>query len=77
MKKLLILGATIAAALSVGVSTSAAAGVNPQTGLCGAFNMVNDNALPGMITAMGPDFSGPTPQGSAGMFKAVALTGCS
>jgi len=44
MKKILILAATIAAALSVGVATSAATPTTPG-GYCGALNMVH--AWPG------------------------------
>ncbi len=73
MKKVLILAATVAAALSVGVATSAATPQTP-TGLCGAANMTNTNALPGMLNAM---FGNGAGAGNGQMFNAVDLTSCS
>lgn len=71
LKKLPIVAATLAASLAVGVSASTAAPVTPN-GLCGAANMVNANALPGMLHAMSVD----NPNGVAGMFVAVANSAC-
>lgn len=71
-KKLSIVVAALSAGLAVGVGASAAAPVTPN-GLCGAANMTNANALPGMLHAM----SGNDPNGDAGMFRAVASSACS
>ncbi len=49
------------------------AGATPgptPSGLTGAANMTNPNALPGMLKAMGTDNS----SGRAGMWRAVCLT---
>lgn len=71
LKKLPIVAATLAAGLAVGVSASSAAPVTPN-GLCGAANMTNAHALPGMLHAMSVDNS----NGVAGMFGAVAGSAC-
>ena len=79
MRNLLILSATVAAALSVGVATS---GATPETpnGYCGAANMLN--AWPGgganvpndggMQNAMTVNHA----NGNDGMFGAVGATTC-
>ena len=72
LKKLPIVAAALAASLAVGVSASTAAPVTPN-GLCGASNMTNANALPGMLHAMSVDNA----NGVAGMFGAVANSACS
>jgi len=79
MKNVLILAATAAAALSVGVATSAA---TPQTpnGYCGAANMLNSwpggganvPADGGMQNAMTVNNA----NGNNGMFGAVGATAC-
>ena len=79
MKKVLILAATVAAALSVGVATSAATPTTPG-GYCGALNMLhawpggggNVPAGGGMQNAMTVDNA----NGNAGMFTAVAASAC-
>ena len=79
MKKVLILAATVAAALSVGVATSAATPTTPN-GYCGALNMVH--AWPGGGANV-PDGGGMqhamavnNANGNNGMFGAVANTAC-
>jgi hypothetical protein len=72
LKKLPLVAAALASSLAVGVSASTAAPVTPN-GLCGAANMTNEHALPGMLNAM----SGNSPNGDAGMFAAVANSACS
>jgi hypothetical protein len=79
MKKVLILAATVAAAVSVGVATSAATPTTPG-GYCGALNMLH--AWPGgganvpdgggMQNAMTVDNA----NGNTGMFTAVAASAC-
>jgi hypothetical protein len=79
MKKVLILAATVAAALSVGVATSAATPTTPG-GYCGALNMLH--AWPGgganvpygggMENAMTVDNA----NGNTGMFTAVGASAC-
>ena len=79
MKKVLILAATVAAALSVGVATSAATPTTPG-GYCGALNMLH--AWPGgganvpdgggMLNAMTVDNA----NGNTGMFTAVGASAC-
>jgi len=79
VKRLLILAATLAAALSVGVATSGAAPETPN-GYCGAANMLN--AWPGgganvpngggMQNAMTVNNA----NGNNGMFGAVGATAC-
>ena len=78
MKKVLILAATIAAVLGVGVGTSAATQPTPA-GYCGALNMVH--ALPGgggvpdgggMQLAMTVDNA----NGNTGMSTAVGNSAC-
>ncbi len=79
MKKVLILAATVAAALSVGVATSAATPTTPG-GYCGALNMLH--AWPGgganvpdgggMENAMTVDNT----NGNTGMFTAVGASSC-
>ncbi len=79
MKKVLILGATIAATLSVGVATSAATPTTPN-GYCGALNMAQ--AWPGgganvpdgggMEHAMSVDNA----NGNTGMSTAVGNSAC-
>jgi hypothetical protein len=79
MKKVLILAATVAAALSVGVATSAATPTTPG-GYCGALNMLQ--AWPGgganvpdgggMQNAMSVDNA----NGNTGMFTAVGASAC-
>jgi hypothetical protein len=70
MKKMLILAATIAAALSVGVATSAATPTTPG-GYCGALNMLH--AWPGgMQNAMSVDNA----NGNTGMSTAVGNSAC-
>jgi hypothetical protein len=79
MKRMLILAATAAAALGVGVTTSAAAPTTPN-GYCGALNMVqawpgggaNVPAGGGMQNAMSVDNS----NGNAGMATAVGNSAC-
>jgi hypothetical protein len=74
MKRRLAVVTSVAAIAGLGVSAApAAADQKPSRwGLCGARNMVNPNALPGMMNAMGN-----TPvQGDTGMFGAVANTTC-
>jgi hypothetical protein len=79
VKRLLILAATLAAALSVGVATSGAAPETPN-GYCGAANMLN--AWPGGGANV-PDGGGMqnamtvnNPNGNNGMFGAVDNTAC-
>lgn len=79
MRNLLILAATVAAALSVGVATSGAAPETPN-GYCGAANMIN--AWPGGGANV-PDGGGMqhamtvnNANGNAGMFGAVDATTC-
>ncbi len=62
------LGAVIAAA-----SPAAGAARPSATGLCGAKNMVNPNALPHMVEAMTLHTA---PQGDAGMMNAAAVSSC-
>lgn len=79
MRKVLILAATVAAALSVGVATSAATPTTPG-GYCGAMNMLQ--AWPGgganvpdgggMENAMTVDNA----NGNTGMFTAVGASAC-
>jgi hypothetical protein len=69
MKKMLILAATIAAALSVGVATSGAASQTPN-GYCGALNMLQGGA--GMSNAMTVNNA----NGRAGMSTAVGNSVC-
>ncbi|MFZ1881017.1 MAG: hypothetical protein WAU41_12800 [Gaiellaceae bacterium] len=79
MRKVLILAATAAAALSVGVATSAATPTTPG-GYCGAMNMLQ--AWPGgganvpdgggMENAMTVDHA----NGNTGMFTAVGASAC-
>lgn len=79
MKKVLILAATTAATLSVGVATSAATPTTPG-GYCGALNMLH--AWPGgganvpdgggMENAMSVDNA----NGNIGMFIAVGASAC-
>jgi hypothetical protein len=79
MKKVLILAATVAVALSVGVATSAATPTTPN-GYCGALNMLQ--AWPGgganvpdgggMQKAMSVDNA----NGNAGMSTAVGNSAC-
>jgi orotidine-5'-phosphate decarboxylase len=79
MKKVLILAATVAAALSIGVATSAATPTTPG-GYCGAMNMLQ--AWPGgganvpdgggMENAMTVDNA----NGNTGMFTAVGASAC-
>ena len=71
LKKLAIAAAALAASLAVGVNASTAAPVTPN-GLCGALNMVNANALPGMLHGMSVDNA----NGNAGMSIAVANSDC-
>jgi hypothetical protein len=78
MKKMLILAATIAAALSVGVATSGATPQNPTpNGYCGALNMVNSAAMAGFFNdpPTGP-MAKDNPNGNAGMFTAVGNSAC-
>lgn len=71
MKKFLVLAAMIVAALSVGVgSASAATGPAQGTGYTGACNMLLAGS--GMANAMSRDNA----QGNAGMYRAVAVSGC-
>jgi len=79
MKKMLILAATVAAALSVGVATSAATPTTPG-GYCGALNMVH--AWPGGGANV-PDGGGMqnamtvnNANGNAGMATAVGNSAC-
>ena len=79
MKKVLILAATITAALSVGVATSAATPTTPG-GYCGALNMVH--AWPGGGANV-PDGGGMenamsvnNANGNTGMFTAVGNSAC-
>jgi hypothetical protein len=76
MKKVLILAATVAAALSVGVATSAATPTTPN-GYCGALNMVNSAAMAGFFNdpPTGP-MAKDNPNGNAGMFTAVGNSAC-
>jgi hypothetical protein len=69
MKKMLILAATIAAALSVGVATSAATPTTPG-GYCGALNMLHAGS--GMQNAMSVDNA----NGNTGMSTAVGNSAC-
>ncbi len=69
VRRLLILAAALAAALSVGVATSGAAPETPN-GYCGAMNMSMAGA--GMEHAMTVN----NPNGSAGMFRAVDRSAC-
>jgi hypothetical protein len=79
MRKVLILAATVAAALSIGVATSAATPTTPG-GYCGAMNMLQ--AWPGgganvpdgggMENAMTVDNA----NGNTGMFTAVGASAC-
>ena len=79
MKKVLILAATVAAALSVSVATSAATPTTPG-GYCGALNMVH--AWPGGGANV-PDGGGMenamsvnNANGNAGMSTAVGNSAC-
>ncbi len=79
MRKVLILAATVAAALSIGVATPAATPTTPG-GYCGAMNMLQ--AWPGgganvpdgggMENAMTVDNA----SGNTGMFTAVGASAC-
>jgi hypothetical protein len=79
MRKVLILAATVAAALSIGVATPAATPTTPG-GYCGAMNMLQ--AWPGgganvpdgggMENAMTVDNA----NGNTGMFTAVGASAC-
>lgn len=71
LKKVAIVVAAAVASLAVGVGSSSATPATPS-GLCGASNMVNANALPGMLNAMSRN----NPNGDAGMFAAVANSAC-
>lgn len=71
LKKTAIVVAAAAASLAVGVGSSSASSATPN-GLCGAANMVNANALPGMLNAMSRN----DPNGDTGMFAAVANSAC-
>jgi hypothetical protein len=72
LKKIAIVAAAVGTSLALGVSASTAAPVTPN-GLCGAANMTNAHALPGMLNAMSLDNA----NGVAGMFIAVANSDCS
>jgi len=71
LKKLAIVAGALGTSLALGVSASTAAPVTPN-GLCGAANMTNAHALPGMLNAMSLDNA----DGVAGMFVAVASSDC-
>jgi hypothetical protein len=71
LRKLTITTAALAGSLAVGVGGSSAAPASPN-GLCGAANMTNANALPGMLNAMSRN----NDNGDAGMFLAVANSAC-
>lgn len=79
MKNLLILAATAAAALTIGVATSSAAPETPN-GYCGAANMLK--AWPGGGAGVPPEggmqhaMSVNNANGNNGMFRAVGNTGC-
>jgi hypothetical protein len=72
MKKVLILAATLAAAVATGAGgAGAAGGPAPGTGLPGAWNMLNDpTMLPGTGGAMDRD----NINGNIGMCKAVLVS---
>jgi len=72
MKRVLVLiAATVALSASTLASSAAAAsGPSPGTGSTGACNMLIAGA--GMTNAMTSD----NPQGNAGMYQAVAVSGC-
>lgn len=71
LKTIPILAAALVASLTLGVAASSAAPVTPN-GLCGAANMTNAHALPGMLHAMSTN----NPNGDTGMFQAVANSAC-
>ena len=71
LNKVAVVAAAGIATIAVGVGSSSAAPVTPN-GFCGALNMVNANALPGMLNAMSRN----NPNGDAGMFVAVANSAC-
>lgn len=76
MKRLtirLVAGCFVVGALVAGASPATAAPVTPN-GLCGAKNMVNENARDAMVEAM---MNHTDEHGDAGMTRAVTLTGCS
>lgn len=60
-------------AVGAGASTAAAAQQPTPNGLCGARNMVNENAREQMLTAM---MQHTDEHGDAGMAGAVAVSGC-
>lgn len=66
--------AILAAALVVSLTLIAASSAAPETpnGLCGAANMTNTHALPGMLNAMSLNNG----SGDAGMFGAVGNSAC-
>lgn len=72
LKRLTALTAGMCATTAVATAVATAAPATPN-GYCGAANMVNPNALPGMINAM---FGNGAGGGNAEMFAAVARTAC-
>lgn len=72
LKRLTVLAAGVCTAASVATAVAAAAPVTPN-GYCGAANMVNPNALPGMMNAM---FGNGAGAGNTEMSAAVARTVC-
>lgn len=74
MKRRFAVVSSVAALAALGASAAPAAGDQKPTrwGLCGAKNMVNPNARPGMVHAM----SQTAQQGDDGMMGAVENTTC-
>ena len=79
MKNLLILAATAAAALTIGVATSGATTETPN-GYCGAANMLNAWSVGGVNAPNGGGMQNAmtvnNANGNSGMFGAVAATAC-
>ncbi len=72
MKRISTLVTLVAALSLVAFAGTAAAGPSPTpSGLTGAANMTNPNALPGMMHAMTVNYRG---NGNAGMYCAVFIT---
>lgn len=70
-RKATIAVVALTTSLAIGVGSSSAAPATPN-GLCGASNMVNTNALPGMMNAMSLNDG----NGDTGMYGAVANSSC-